>query len=174
MIKTSVMLIAGICVIMLSAVPAIAVTAGENAPNFEVKSGDDEILKLDMLKGRLAVIFYETKDTTETNRHLKDELNRFYTSQPPEEQKNIMRIAIVRCPSFLSFVWRNVLRANSKKEGIVIYGDWDGSMEDGYGMVAGESNFLIVDKSGVVRYVRAGLIPENDFPAIKRILDELK
>ena len=33
-----------------------------------------------MVKGKVVVIFYETKDAVEKNRKLKNELNKFYNS----------------------------------------------------------------------------------------------
>ncbi|MDD5680561.1 MAG: redoxin domain-containing protein [Candidatus Omnitrophica bacterium] len=164
----------GISCVILSISLVFAAIVGKDAPYFRVTSGSDEVLTLDMLKGKIVVIFYETKDTKEKNRALKEELNAFYADQPPEAQEGIAKIAIIRCSSFLPTIWRRSLRENSKKEGIIIYGDWDGSMEKNYDMAADESNFLIIDKSGVVRYVRADVIPEEDFPIIKKILNELQ
>lgn len=42
-----------------------------------------------------------------------------------------------------------------------------------YSMVTDESNFIIIDKSGIIRYVKEGIIPKEEFPAIKEILNEL-
>jgi hypothetical protein len=42
---------------------------------FRVQSGDDEELTLDMIKGKVAAIFYENKDIVDANKRLKDELN---------------------------------------------------------------------------------------------------
>lgn len=45
------------------------------APYFRVQSGDDEELTLDMIKGKVAAIFYENKDIVDANKRLKDELS---------------------------------------------------------------------------------------------------
>ncbi|MDD5422964.1 MAG: hypothetical protein WC592_06940 [Candidatus Omnitrophota bacterium] len=160
-----------VCSLLLSASPAMCISEGEKAPYFKATSGDNEVLTSDMLNGKIAVVFYETKDTKEKNRALKDDLNVFYGTQSETAQKEIMKVAIIRCSAFMPNIWRRSLRENSKKEGITIYGDWDGSMEKGYGMAHDESNFLIIDKAGVVRYVKAGFIPAEDFPVIKKILN---
>jgi alkyl hydroperoxide reductase subunit AhpC len=167
-------IVMGISYVILAMSLVFAATIGEDAPYFRVTSGNDEVLTLDMLKGKIAVVFYETKDTKEKNRALKEELNAFYASLSPTAQKDIRKIAIIRCSSFMPAIWRRSLRENSKKEGIIIYGDWDGLMEKSYGMATDESNFLIIDKSGIVRCVRAGVIPTEDFPIIKKIINELQ
>ena len=150
-----------------------AISAGEGSPYFSVTSGDGEVLTSGTLKGKVAVVFYETRDTKEKNRRLKDDLNAFYAGKPAVEQSGILRIAIIRCSNFFPNVWRRSLRENSKKEGITIYGDWSGSMEKDYGMASGESNFLIIDRSGIVRYARAGAVPEEDFHIIRKTIDGL-
>lgn len=153
---------------------AMGISIGEKAPYFKVTSGNNEILTADMLKGKIAVIFYETKDTKEKNRALKEDLNFFYEEQPVEAQKGIMRIAVIRCSAFMPNIWRRSLRENSKKEGMIIYGDWNGAMEESYGLAAGDSNLIIIDKDGIVRYAGQGLISTKDFPVIKNILNELR
>jgi hypothetical protein len=49
---------------------------GGNSPFLKVKSGDDKELTLDMLKGKVAVILYETNEVTEKNRALKEALKK--------------------------------------------------------------------------------------------------
>jgi len=170
LVKASDVIAVVLLYVVLSISPLFGATTGEEAPYFKVTSGSDNVLTLETVKGKAVVIFYETKDTKEKNRTLKEELNTFYTTLPPRAQKDIARVAVIRCSAFMPNIWRRNLRENSKKEGIIIYGDWDGSMEKDYGMVVDESNFLIIDKAGIIRYVRAGTIPKEDFPIIKKIL----
>lgn len=134
---------------------------GTEAPSFKVKSGDDKILTLDMIKGKVTVIFYETKDVVEKNRQLKDALNKFYNEQPDTVKKLIVRLPIINCSGvFWPFtgIWRGKLRDNSKKEGITIYGDWNGKMFSDYKMKDKESNVVIIDKKGIIRYITSGKV----------------
>lgn len=149
----------------------MCISTGEKAPYFKITSGNSEVLTADMLKDKIAVIFYETKDTKEKNRALKEDLNAFYKERSAKIQKEIMKVAVIRCSAFMPNIWRQSLRENSRKEGMIIYGDWDGAMQNEYGLAAGESNFIIIDKNGIVIYARAGFIPKEDFPAIRNILN---
>ena len=54
---------------------------GSAAPYFRVQSGDDRELTLDMIKGKVAAIFYENKDIVGANQRLKDDLKRLYDEQ---------------------------------------------------------------------------------------------
>lgn len=146
------------------------------SPSFKVKSGGDEILTLDMVKGKVIVIFYETKDVVEKNRKLKDELNKFYDEQPDAIKELIVKLPIINCSSaFWPFtrIWKSKLKENSKKEGMTIYGDWDGKMFSDYKMKDKESNVLVIDKRGITRYYAYGKIEDAELNKIKKLLTEL-
>lgn len=147
---------------------------GTIAPSFKVKSGDSQELALDDLKGKVAVLFYETKDTKEKNRKLKDELNVFYDSQPEAIKNDIIRLAVINCKSVVFIgAWESALRENSKKEGITIYGDWNGKMGMDYNAKNKESNVIIIDKKGVIRYEYAGQVEDKGISEIKDLLNIL-
>ena len=74
-----------------SSSPAASGLIGSPAPYFRVQSGDDKELTLDMIKGKVIAIFYETKDIVENNQRLKDELNKLYY-----EQTGIVKDVLVR------------------------------------------------------------------------------
>jgi hypothetical protein len=153
---------------------AAGVKVGMPAPYFKVLSGNNEELTSEDIRGKVAVIFYETKDTVERNRLLKNELNKFYAEQPDHLKKIILRVSIINCQGvFFSGIWKNNLKDNSQKEGISIYGDWDGRMFLSYGIKDKESNLLIIGKDGIISYYGAGKAGENDIEAIKNLLARL-
>jgi predicted transcriptional regulator len=144
------------------------------APDFKVASGSGENLALADLKGKVVVLFYETKDTIEVNRPLKEELNKFYAAQPRALEKIIRRVAVINCNGvFFTGAWKNALKENSKKEGLTIYGDWDGKMAAAYKVKDKDSNLIIIDKNGRIRYDFAGKVAQEDFSAVKDLLSQL-
>lgn len=149
---------------------------GANAPFFEIKSGEGKILTLDMVRGKVIVIFYETKNVVEKNRKLKDELEKFYSDQPDDVKEFIVKLPVINCSSaFWPFtgIWKDKLRQHSKKEGITIYGDWSCKMFSDYKMKDKESNILIIDKKGIIRYFAFGKIEDKEINKIKELLKEL-
>jgi len=123
---------------------------GKKAPFFKVKSGDDKELTLDMLKGNVAVIFYETKETVEKNRTLKEALKKLGRDEDYPSGR-LVAVAVVNCSGAfwpLTRIWRSKLVENSKKEGLTIYGDWDGKMSLDYRLKPDESNVIVVDSEG--------------------------
>lgn len=149
---------------------------GTVAPSFKVKSGNGKELTLDMVKGKVIVIFYETKDVVEKNRKLKNELNKFYDEWSDTVKENIVWLPVINCSSaFWPFtgIWKSKLMENSKKERITIYGDWDGKMFSDYKMKDEESNVVIIDKKGIIRYIADGKVEDKEINKIKELLKEL-
>ncbi len=151
-------------------------TVGQPAPNFVVESGDNQTLSLDMVRGRVVVLFYETRHVIRKNIDLKNELKKLYRAQPEGVQQGILRLVVIDCseacwPTLP--IWRKELQAHSHKEGFTIYGDWHRKMFHEFGMKPDDSNFFIIDQQGIIRYAGAGKIDPGQFDRIKRLLFSL-
>jgi len=146
---------------------------GSAAPYFRVQSGDDEELTLDMIKGKVVAIFYENKDVVENNKQVKDALNKLYYEQTDVLKDVLVRLPIIDCSDaiwpFLG-IWKRRLREHSKKEGVVIYGDWNGKMSSDYKMKADVSNIVIVDKSGRIRFFTSDEVKAEEINDVKQLL----
>ncbi|MCK9614640.1 MAG: peroxiredoxin family protein [Candidatus Omnitrophica bacterium] len=164
--------------VMFSLLPLISFSndkpIGLKAPDFIVRSGDNKELSLSDIKGKVITIFYETKNEIEKNRKLKTELNKFYEEQPEAVKEGVYRLAIVNCNGVIfSGAWKSALRENSEKEGITIYGDWSGKMASAYKAKNNSSNFIIIDKHGVIRYYACGIVNDKEINKIKDLLKKL-
>ncbi|MGR3221177.1 MAG: YtfJ family protein [Candidatus Anammoxibacter sp.] len=150
--------------------------SGIQAPFFSLKSGFGDKFTRDNIIGKVIILFYETKGAKEKNRKTKNELNIFYNQQEEWVKELVMRLAIINCSSAvwpITGIWRSKLRANSKKEGITVYGDWDGSMRSDYNMKDDDSNVMLIDKKGMIRYSKSGMLDDSDISKIKELLKEL-
>ena len=150
-----------------------SLTSGKPAPNFQVESADSQKLSLEMLRGKVVVLFYESRHVIRKNIELKNELKRLYREQPARVQKDIFRLVVIDCSEALwptLPIWKRQLQAHSRKEGFTIYGDWNRTMFKEYGMKADDSNFLIIDKQGIIRYSATGKIDSDQFDRIKELL----
>jgi hypothetical protein len=79
---------------------------GSAAPYFRVHSGDDRELTLDMIKGKVAAIFYENKDIVNANKRLKDELNTLYYEQTDDLKNVLVRLPVIDCSDAVwAFRW---------------------------------------------------------------------
>ncbi len=129
-----------------------------------------------MLKGKVSVIFYETREASRKNSEVKDRFNKLYDRQDEETRRSIVRIPVFNCSHVVwpaTAVWRQSLRYHSKRVGITLYGDWDGRMARDYQMKENESNLIILDRRGIVRYASVGRVTDRQFLEIEELLDIL-
>jgi hypothetical protein len=150
--------------------------SGKPAPDFQVESADSQKLSLEMLRGKVVVLFYESRHVIRKNIELKNELKRLYREQPADVQKDIFRLVVIDCAEALwptLPIWKSKLKQHSRKEGFTIYGDWNREMFGAYHMIPEESNFLVIDKHGIIRYAAAGKVDNGQFEKIKNLLFSL-
>ncbi|MCB2228179.1 MAG: hypothetical protein KQH53_15975 [Desulfarculaceae bacterium] len=172
--------LASICLValcLLWALPGAALEVGQNAPAFSVQSGEEKTLDSASLQGKAVVLFYEARDAVEKSRELKDALNVFYKAQPPELQGRVVRLAVVDCSGAswpFKGLWRDGLIDASKKEGITVYGDWDGKMRAAYGLPEDGSSFLVIGPNGEVLYLArdATKLEGKDFLKIQDVISQ--
>jgi predicted transcriptional regulator len=147
---------------------------GEPAPSFSLVSGDNKKLTLDMLRGKVVALFYATRDTVEVNNELQHYLDALYAAQPQDIQNQIFRLLVVNAMEATAVTtWKEKLNETSAKLKVTIYGDWTGGMFAAYRMRDNDSNFVIIDKNGVVRFAASGKVANSRFEAIKKLLLEL-
>ncbi|MFO0552563.1 MAG: YtfJ family protein [Polyangiaceae bacterium] len=139
------------------ALDARAATVGDSAPDARVEDADENKLWVSDLSGSVAVIFYEDKDSGETNREMKDEL----ASLMAEDGMGGIRVVpIADVTEYNSwpakgFV-KKAIREESKKVGLTIYCDWDGSFREKLDLSKGTSNVVVLAKDGTVRFADSG------------------
>ncbi len=147
---------------------------GEPAPSFSLESGNNKKLSLDMLRGKVVVLFYATRDTVEVNDELQRYLDTLYAAQPQNIQNQIYRLLVVNAMEATAITtWKDKLNETSAKLKVTIYGDWTGGMFAAYRMRDNDSNFIIIDKKGIVRFAASGKIANSRFEAIRKLLLEL-
>jgi len=171
----SVLIAAALLVWSLAPTGAQAILAtSEPAPSFSLVSGDNKKLTLDMLKGKVVALFYATRETVQVNDDLQHYLDTLYAAQPQNIQNQIFRLLVLNTMEATSLTtWKEKLSETSAKLKITIYGDWTGGMFAAYRMRDNDSNFIIIDKRGIVRFAASGRIANSRFEAIKKLLLEL-
>ena len=174
-VAKSVLSAAALLVLILLPTGAQAILGvGEPAPSFSLESGDNQKLTLDMLRGKVVVLFYATRDTVQVNDDLLHYLDTLYATEPQNIQNQIFRLLVVNAMEATSLTaWKEKLMETSEKLKITIYGDWTGGMFAAYRMRDNDSNFVIIDKRGIVRFAASGRIDSSRFEAIKKLLLKL-
>ncbi|MCK5833835.1 hypothetical protein KAH81_09240 [bacterium] len=145
-------------------------------PEFEVVSGDGEVLTRPMLEGKITAIIYLSRKALGKNKYFSDELLRFYSKQDEAVQEKILRVAIINSSKAnwpITEIWKRKLIENSIERGLTVYGDWDGNMLKDFGFLDEESNVIIIHSNLEVRYFNYGRIDEVETEKIKQLLMDL-
>ena len=139
-----------------------AASVGEEAPDARVEDADERALWLSELKGSPVVVFYEDKDSGSVNTTLKDELAELMGE---EGMGGIRVVPVADVADYnswpkKSFV-RKAIREASKKAGLTIYCDWDGSFRRKLDLERNTSNVVVIGRDGVVRFSATGALGEG-------------
>lgn len=147
--------------------------SGRPAPPFLVESGSSKKLTLDMIRGRVIVLYYTSRNAMAENSRMKAELLKVYRTQPADVKKQLFRLVVVD-GSEASWptmpLWKCKLNEHSKKEGFTIYADWQRKMMADYRLKENANNFLLIDKKGIIRYSASGKIANGQYDKIKELL----
>ena len=148
----------------------------ERAVTFRIASGDGSVLTLPDISGKIVLCFYETRETKDRNRALKDELENFIDQLPDNEKELLFVLPVVDCSGasrlFLG-KWKESLVMESEKAGHTVYGDWDGKMRDDFSFVRGDANFALIDTDSSFKYRVHGTIEEKERALIIRKVKSL-
>ncbi len=145
------------------------------APPFQIVSGTDQLLTSDMIKNKIVVLFYETRGSTQKNRKVKDELNKLYFSLDNSDKSRVIRLPVINCSrvTWLKPAYKQGLNRYSQIEGMTIYGDWTGGMLRDYQVADLDSNLMIIDQDGIIRFSQSGQISPQEIPPIKQLVINL-
>ena len=133
-------------------------------------------LDLTAIKGKVAIGFYENKDCQEKNLPLKKMLRQYDEEFSRKILPPVQKVAVVDssyATAATRWIWKRKMLEASAREKTDVYGDWDGSMKRTYAFPSKESIFFIIDKKGIVRYVKVGVVPTEAFGGIKDLISAL-
>ncbi len=157
---------------------AAAVTAGSRMPAFTVYAGKSDVLESSSLQGKVIIITYETRESKDTNNDFKAKVSKYYFSA--EGKQDILAIVpVINCFKYFWPVKRYCIkevRKDSKKTTFKLYVDRYGDMSAAFGVQKQESNVFLVDKQGLVRFVKKGKLEDQEcievLDLIKNLVNE--
>ena len=158
--------------LFLSQTAAFALQPGDTMPPFTAQAEKSFISSSD-IAGRVAIITYETKGTAEVNRPFKQAVLQRWRQA---DSSSPAIVPVINCFSFFGFarsICANRVAAVSKKESLIIYTDSDGAMFRDFKMTDDQSNIVIVDKKGIVRFAHAGRLDDAGIQAVVQLIERL-
>ena len=148
---------------------------GRKAAAFKVYYGDEASLDSSTLSGSVLVITYETKNAVEKNRTFKNAVLAWCASSD-NKSGAVAPVPVVSCFKYagpIADICKKGVQYYSKKEGLQLYVDRDGKMFNAFSMQDKESNIVIIDKKGFIRFQGSGKIPDAEISRLIQLIREL-
>lgn len=153
-----------------------ALEVGDAAPAFTVYAEGKEPLHSAALAGKVIILTYEAKDTVDKNKRFKDRVLEDF----PREPDKVGSVTIVPVISCFEFIWPfsrfciNEVQRNASRLRLSLYDDRTGRLFKDYGMQENESNVVIIDQYGIIRYRHAGKIKNTDITGVIGLVHALE
>lgn len=166
---------AGLAALMAPALVAAVVSTvaaapkpGDGLPPAKVASLDGKEFDTRAISGKIALIFYEDKDSAKHNLALKNELTRVKSS--PGWKPNVVVTAVADVGGYdwwpaKGFV-KDAIQAEQRKSGVTIFLDWSGEFGKALKATKGASNVVLVGPDGKVQIAHQGAVPQSVRDAI--------
>ena len=152
------------------------VTVGNKAPAFTVNSGEKGILSSITLSGKVMVVTYETKDVIDKNKKFKDRVLKFCKTNT-DTNSQVVIVPVISC---FQYAWpvkgycAAQVQKNASALKMKLYDDRTGRMFEDFGMQDNESNVLIIDKKGAIRYFKTGRLDEDEIASAIALIKKLE
>lgn len=150
--------------------------SGDPVLDATVENSNGSTVQLRSLWKRPAVLFYEDRDSTELNAHVKTAL--FEQGRARGMLTSVTVVAVANVAAYNWFPARNfvlaAVRDSEKKFSVPIYLDFTGGLTRApWNLPAKSSTVVAVDATGVARFVRKGRLSEADVVALFEQLEAL-
>ena len=142
----------------------MAATNG-TACDLELESAEGGLRHLRDLRGRVVVLFWETRERTTDNDLLKRELTRW--TREGRSTRPVVTLAVGDVSAFdfapARPLVRAATRAIARSVGIELWLDWRGALRNApFSLVPGVSNVVVLDASGRLVLRRAGVLDARE------------
>lgn len=153
----------------LTLVPAICQTGtkleiGKKAPEWMFTDSEKKEFSMNSWEGKVLQVNYVDPDESELNEPFNEAVNKAVDIDKRISRDNFKGFGIVDCKS----TWkpngliRSIAGKKAKKFGTTILFDYDGQLQNLWGLPKDNYTVVIVDKKRIVRAVFLGKIPESD------------
>lgn len=144
--------------------------------DFTLPTTEGRTRSVSQYRGRVVIIFYETRDSTNENQQVKDALGQRLRADPSLVQR-FMLIPVANVGDY-NF-WpahtfaREAISAVANSQHVVLWFDWNHALTQRLGMRDGTSNIVVLDRDGRVRFRRLGPMRATEIPGFLQQVQEL-
>jgi predicted transcriptional regulator len=161
-----------LCVLLLTASMAIAapLKVGDKAANFSLKDATGQEWNLDSpgWKGKVLLFNCMPLEEAKTNAAITEAIN---ADKGIDQVNKYSGVGVFSAPAAPA---KGVLRSNMKKSGKIFLIDDDDKVVSLWGLQAGASNIVVLDKNRICRFLFKGKVPAADIAKLLKIIKDLE
>jgi len=153
----------------------VKLAVGTKAPDWMFTDSEKKEFSMNTWAGKVMQINYVDPDESELNETFNDAVNKAIDVDKLISRDNFKGIGIVDCKSTWkpNSLIRSIAGKKAKKFNTTILFDYDGVLQNLWGMPADNYTVVIVDKNRVCRALYKGKIPEADNAKIIQMIADL-
>lgn len=142
---------------------AIDLKVGEKAPDFSLKDSQGKIYTLDSseFKGKVLSVLYSPADKKNLNNQVEDILQKEPGLDRNKTYMNI-KIANLKASKLPNFIIKSVIKDKQEKTGAIILLDDKYNIVNLWGLKDHSSDFIVLDKNRICRYIYKGKLPQEE------------
>jgi uncharacterized protein len=156
-------------------VPALAseLKVGEKASNFSLRDSQGKIYTFDSVefKGKVLSILYADPDKKDLNNHVEDALLKDQGLDRNKTYKGF-GIANLKASKLPNFIIKSVIKNKQEKTGAIVLLDDKYTILNLWGLKNHSSDFIVLDKNRICRYIYKGKLPPEEITKAINIIKE--
>lgn len=148
---------------------------GKKAPEWVLENASKVEHTMDTWKGKVLQINYVDPDVSDLNDPFNDAIDKATDIDKRINSDFFKGFGIVDTKSTWkpNGVIKMIAKNKEKKYGTTILFDYDGKLQDSWGMPADNYTVVIIDKNRIVRAVYIGEVPASEFEKIIQLIIDL-
>lgn len=159
--------------LLTAAAGAAELKVGDKAADFSLSDLQRKVYNLESaeFKGRVLSIFYIVPDKKDLNSHVE---NALLKDELLDRDKSYQNVGIInlKAAKLPKFIVSDLIKDKQRKTGATILLDPDFTIISLWGLKKNTSNFLVLDKDRVCRYIYKGKMPPQEVTIALNIIKE--
>jgi predicted transcriptional regulator len=148
------------------------ISVGQKVPEWVFEDAERADFTMDSWSGKVLQINYVDPDDSDLNDGFNDYINKLTTIEKRIDRDKFKGFGIVDCKSSRkpNGLIRIVAGNKAKKYDTTILFDYDGELQNTWGLPSDNYTVVIVDKQRICRAVYSGLVPETEYENIAQLI----
>jgi predicted transcriptional regulator len=167
--------LASLTVFSLYSQTGVQLAVGMKAPDWKFKDADSKEFTMNTWSGKVLQVNYVDPDEQDMNEAFNDAVKKAKDVEKRLDEKTFKGFGIVDCKSTWKPDWliRKIAGNKAKKFNTTILFDYDGTLQNLWGLPKDSYSIAIIDKQRVCRALFKGKMNESDYEKTIKLIVQL-